>query len=153
MNNSTLPTTSFSGVLAGWVALVVDDEPDNLDVARRLLKRAGVIVHTAENGREALDILQNLRPDFILTDISMPEMDGWTLISVIQKERRLAHIPMIALTAHAMLGDRERAFAAGFTNYITKPLDTSKFITNLISILVDVPGLGKSLTADAARKE
>jgi two-component system, cell cycle response regulator DivK len=132
-------TLAIPKALEGWSVLVVDDEPDNLDVACRLLKRAGAHVTTAENGVEALEVVKITRPDFILSDISMPEMDGWTLIKMLNRNRSTADIPTIALTAHAMEGDRIRAFEAGFVNYITKPLSIDKFVSDLLNILVDIP--------------
>ena len=123
--------------LSGWRALVVDDEFDSRMVASILLQDAGAQVIEAENGREAWDILQSQRPSFVLTDLSMPVMDGWRLVAEINKDRTLAMTPVIALTAHAMVGDRERALAAGFSNHITKPLSPEKFIGQLLSILLE----------------
>jgi len=121
--------------------LVADDEPDSLDVARRLLVKAGAVVLTATDGAEALVAIQQHRPDCVLSDLSMPEMDGWLLIAALNKSRPTSAIPVIALTAHAMPGDRQRAIQSGFVNYITKPLDARKFISQLLTILVDIPDL------------
>jgi len=134
--------------LEGWYVLIVDDEPDNLDVARRMLEKAGAHVLMAENGAEALNIINHQHVDFVLCDLSMPVMDGWMLIEELNQDRRLAELPVIALTAHAMNGDRERAIQAGFVNYITKPLDIEKFVTNLLAILVDIPVFSKRLGAE-----
>lgn len=134
--------------LEGWHVLIVDDEPDNLDVARRMLEKAGAHVLMAENGAEALNIINHQHVDFVLCDLSMPVMDGWMLIEELNQDRRLAELPVIALTAHAMNGDRERAIQAGFVNYITKPLDIEKFVTNLLAILVDIPVFSKRLGAE-----
>ena len=123
--------------LSGWRALVVDDEFDSRMVATILLEDAGAQVIEAENGQEALEHLNGEKPNFILTDLSMPIMDGWRLMAEINKNRTLATIPVIALTAHAMVGDRERALAAGFHNHITKPLSPDKFIGQLLSILLE----------------
>jgi|GEM_PF-240272 len=125
--------------LEGWSVLVVDDEEDSLDVARRLLKKAGARVIAASNGAEALHCINTNKIDFILSDLSMPDMDGWLLMHELNRDRRFADTPVIALTAHAMRGDRERAIKAGFVNYITKPLDVEKFIQQLVAILVDIP--------------
>ncbi|MCK6580279.1 MAG: response regulator [Anaerolineae bacterium] len=132
--------------LSGWTVLVVDDEEDSLDVARRLLKRAGANVLSASNGREALILIRQHRPDCILSDLSMPEMDGWLLIRELKDSRPTEHIPVIALTAHAMPGDRQRAIEAGFHNYITKPLDARKFVQQLVTILVDFPDFAHRLS-------
>jgi CheY-like chemotaxis protein len=125
--------------LERWTVLVVDDEEDSLDVASRLLQMAGARVHTAANGVEALALIRQYKPHFILSDLSMPEMDGWTLMHTLNTDRSTTHIPVIALTAHAMIGDRERALNAGFVNHITKPLDVEKFIQQLVIILTDLP--------------
>jgi two-component system, cell cycle response regulator DivK len=132
-------------VLVDWDVLVVDDEPDSLDVASRLIKLAGAKVVTAQNGRQALDKLKTFRPKFILCDLSMPEMDGWEMLHHLKQDRTMEEIPVIALTAHTMQGDRERAIAAGFHNHISKPLDPTKFMTHLVKLLFDVPELAALL--------
>jgi CheY-like chemotaxis protein len=103
---------------------------------------------TANNGREALEKLQHFRPHFILSDLSMPEVDGWTMLITLKKDRRYLDIPVIALTAHAMSGDREKAIQAGFHNYIAKPLDPPKFIFQMVTLLTDVPELAVMLKAN-----
>jgi CheY-like chemotaxis protein len=126
-------------ILRGWVVLVVEDEPDNLEVALRILRYYGAEVRTAGHGRDALEKLKDFRPDFIISDLSMPVMDGWGLLFELQQDRSLAEIPIFALTAHAMIGDRERAMAAGFDNYLTKPLTPATFMQQLVNLLVEVP--------------
>jgi len=135
----------LSNILDGWVVIVVDDEEDSLEVAARLLEMAGATILTASNGREALEMIKTNRVQFVLSDLSMPEMDGWELVQSLQADARLKDLPVIALTAHTMPGDRERAIAAGFHNHISKPLDPKKFVTQLISLLVDVPELADRL--------
>ena len=126
-------------VFAGWIVLLVDDEQDSLEVAQMLLQMAGAKVLTATNGAEALDILKTTKPKFILSDISMPEMNGWQMMDLINRDRFLRDIPVIALTAFAMPGDREKAIEAGFANHITKPLEPSKFIGQLVNLLAEMP--------------
>ncbi|GIK67625.1 MAG: hypothetical protein BroJett018_54190 [Chloroflexota bacterium] len=125
--------------LKGWTVLVVDDEFDSRMVAEIMLEDAGARVVTATNGREALERLRQEKPRFILSDLSMPVMDGWQLMAELNDNRATAEIPVIALTAHAMVGDRERALAAGFRNHITKPLSADKFMKQLLAILEDQP--------------
>jgi CheY-like chemotaxis protein len=127
--------------LIGWTVLVVDDEEDSLEVAQILLKMAGATVLTARDGQEALDMIQEQRPHFILSDLSMPGFDGWRLVQNLNRNRSTQDIPIIALTAHAISGDRERAIEAGFSNYITKPLDPNKFIQQLLNLLLAFPEL------------
>ena len=117
---------AIHGQVANWTVLIVDDEPDNRVVPQELLKFYGAKVFSAENGREGLKSLAEMMPTFILLDLSMPEMDGWEMLKQIRADPRLAHLPVIALTAHAMAGDMERVFEAGFNGYIAKPylLDT-----------------------------
>jgi len=111
---------------ANWTVLIVDDELDNLIVAQELLSFYGARVLTAENGKEGLSVIENMLPTFILLDLSMPEMDGWEMLKHIRATPYWADLPVIALTAHAMVNDMERALAAGFDGYISKPfwLDT-----------------------------
>lgn len=120
-----------------WNVLVVEDEPDSLEVATRMLKLAGANVFSANNGRDGVDLARKIRPRFILSDLSMPGMDGWEMIEALRQSKSTMETPVIALTAHTMPGDRERAMAAGFHNHISKPLDPMKFIQQLANILVD----------------
>ena len=132
-------------ILRGWNIVVVDDDPDSLDVATMILEYYGANVHTATNGKEGLSLVRSLRPRFIISDLSMPMMDGWGLIDEIKRDTALAEIPVIALTAHAMMGHREKAMAKGFHNYLTKPLTPETFIHELLSLLIDIPVLAVSL--------
>lgn len=111
-----------------WIVLIVDDEPDNLGVARKVLTYGGADVHIARNGLEGLTVLEMVKPTFILLDISMPEMDGWEMFERVRSINTLSDVPIIALTAHAMTGDRERIEAVGFDGYIAKPFRIDAFI-------------------------
>ncbi len=125
-----------SNVLEGWVVVVVEDEPDSFDVARLLLEMYGAQVIGARNGVEGIELIKKHRPNFVIRDLSMPEMSGWELINALkQGERALSEIPVIALTAHAMRHDRRHAIEAGFHNFITKPLQPENFISEVIAIL------------------
>lgn len=141
--------TDIKQPLAGWTVLVVDDEFDSREVAQMMLEMAGADVYTAEDGQQALNQIQlhHVRPDFILCDLSMPVMDGWELMHKLNTNRSTSEIPVIALTAHAMRGDRDRALAAGFCNHITKPLNAAKFIDQLLRLLIDIPQFEKALVA------
>ena len=125
--------------LEGWLVLVVDDEFDSRQVAALMLETVGATVLTAQNGKEALDMIIQHRPNFVLSDLSMPILDGWQLMYALNQNRATNDIPVIALTAHAMRGDRERAMAAGFRNFINKPLDSEKFMNELLVILLEQP--------------
>jgi CheY-like chemotaxis protein len=132
-----------NNILDGWKVVVVEDEADSLEVATLLLEMYGAQVIGARNGREGIAMIQKHRPNFVISDLSMPEMSGWELIETLnQGERDLAEIPVIALTAHAMDHDRRKAIEAGFQNFITKPLQPEKFVSQVIAILaVDSPEL------------
>ncbi|MBN1564567.1 MAG: response regulator [Anaerolineae bacterium] len=102
--------------------LIVDDEPDNLEVVFEILTFGGWTVKTAAHGGKALDILQTFTPDVILLDLSMPVMDGWETHKQLRTNPHYHHIPIIALTAHAMHGDEKQILAAGFDGYLAKPI-------------------------------
>ncbi|PJF44737.1 MAG: response regulator [Phototrophicales bacterium] len=130
-------------LLAGWDIVVIDDEPDSLEVARYILDFYGANVHTAINGREGLELVQRIQPRFVISDLSMPEMDGWEFLHALKQIAE--HIPVIALTAHAMRGDKERAIEAGFRSYLTKPLTANTFMDELLALLLDIPQLSEYL--------
>lgn len=121
-----------------WIVLIVDDEPDNIGVAEKVLRFSGAATYTAENGVEGLKVLESVVPTFILLDISMPIMDGWTMLKHIRQNPDVKHLPVIALTAHAMHGDRERAIEAGFDWYISKPFHVASFMGELKACLAQV---------------
>ncbi len=103
--------------------LVVEDNPDNRTLIVDILLSQGYQVLVAPNGAECLRLLQNERPDLILMDLALPKLDGWETTRRIKCNPQLHEIPVIALTAHAMFGDREKALEAGCDDYISKPVD------------------------------
>ena len=107
--------------------LLVEDNVDNRDMMKFLLERAGYIVSTANTGLEALAAAHREKPDVILMDLSMPEMDGWTAAKEMKKDPELATIPLIAVTAHTLPGDRRNAIDSGFESYISKPINVRMF--------------------------
>lgn len=131
--------------LRGWDVVIVDDEEDSLEVAGILLLELGATVHTAGNGKEGLALIRQVRPRLVISDLSMPVMDGWGLIFEMRKDPELREIPALALTAHAMQGDRERTLAAGFYDYLTKPIEAKPFIRDLLERLAAVPHLQAAL--------
>lgn len=132
-------------LLRGWKVLVVDDEPDSLLVAQTLLERCGADVSVGTNGQEGYEMAQKLRPHFIISDLSMPVMSGWQLIYHLKDNLSTRDIPVIALTAHAMRGDRQRAMEVGFHNYLVKPLQPETFINDLLRLLIDIPDIAEKL--------
>ncbi len=125
--------------------VVIDDEGDSLEVAEIILLEYGASLFTALNGKEGLELIREVMPDFVISDISMPVMDGWGLINAMKKDEELTLIPVIALTAHAMKGDRERTLSAGFHSYLTKPLLVDTFIDDLVGVLSEIPAFSKRL--------
>lgn len=111
----------------GWRVLLVEDNYDNFEMVRFLLERAGYTVVGAHTGREAVTAAHENKPDVILMDLSLPEMDGWEAAREIKNDPEIANIPLIALTAHTLPGDRKKAIEAGFDDYISKPINVPAF--------------------------
>lgn len=103
--------------------LVVEDNPDNRILISDVLTSLDYDVIVAVDGAEGIATAAAEMPDLILLDLSLPQMDGWTAARRIRSMPELQHIKIIALTAHAMVGDRERALAAGCDDYVSKPID------------------------------
>lgn len=103
--------------------LYVEDDPNNRTLIRRILGAEGYTVHEASNAAIALETLKSLKPDLILMDINMPEVDGYTLTAQIRALPNMGSVPIVALTANVMKGDRERSLEAGCDGYIQKPID------------------------------
>ncbi|MCE7986506.1 MAG: response regulator [Caldilinea sp. CFX5] len=110
--------------------LIVEDVELNVELLTQLLEDDYTLV-TAENGAVGLAKATAVRPDLILMDISLPVMDGYSATRAIKADPALSHIPIIALTAHAMAGDEEKARTAGCDDYLTKPLDEALLFTKL----------------------
>ena len=115
--------------------LVVEDNEENRDSLSRRLERRGFTVLTAEDGRVGVRVADAEIPDLVLMDMNMPEVDGWEATRRIRASAKLAGIPIIALTAHAMSGDRDRAIEAGCSDYHTKPIEFAKLIAQIEAIL------------------
>ena len=115
--------------------LVVEDNEENRDSLKRRLERRGFEVLVAEDGEKGIDAATAEKPDLVLMDMNMPILDGWEATRRIKALPDLAATPVIALTAHAMTGDRERAIEAGCVDYHTKPIDFPKLLSQLESIL------------------
>ncbi|MDT8441669.1 MAG: response regulator [Desulfuromonadales bacterium] len=119
-------------LLEGKQILIVDDDMRNIFSLSNILSDKGLIIHEAENGREALRQLdEHTDIDLVLMDIMMPEMDGYAAIRAIRQNRRLAQLPIIAMTAKALKGDREKCLEAGASDYLSKPIDPVKLISLL----------------------
>lgn len=121
--------------MAGEKILIVDDNATNLKLARVLLVGEGFFVHVAANAEEAMECLKSFRPELILMDIQLPGMDGLELTKRIKADPSTQEIIILALTAYAMKGDDEKAFAAGCDGYVTKPIDTDTLPTMIADYL------------------
>jgi CheY-like chemotaxis protein len=107
--------------------LLVEDNLDNFELVRFLLERSNYQVLGAHNGQKALEIARQELPDLIVMDLSIPEVDGWTAGRELKADPRTASIPLLALTAHTLPGDRKRTMESGFDGFISKPIDISTF--------------------------
>ncbi len=115
--------------------LLVEDNRDNYELVRFLLEKEGYKVLEAHNGQQALDIAHQELPDLILMDLSLPQMDGWTAAHELKSDLETAIIPLVALTAHTLPGDRKRALEAGFNGFISKPIDIQTFPEKITTAL------------------
>jgi len=117
--------------------LVIEDNPQNLELVEFLLEEAQVKVRCAEDAEAARAQLSAGRPDLILMDMQLPGIDGLSLVAEIKQDPELATIPIVALTAHAMRGDRERFLAGGCDGYIAKPINVATFVQQVAAFLSD----------------
>lgn len=108
--------------------LYVEDNDDNIFMLKNRLSRAGFTVIIANDGAQGVAMASTERPDMILMDLSLPVLDGWEATRQIKAAPDTKHIPVIALTAHVMAGDREKAMAAGCDDFDTKPIDLSRLL-------------------------
>ena len=117
--------------------LLVEDNEDNRDMLSRRLARKGYEVALAVDGGEGVSQAAALVPDIILMDMSLPVLDGWEATRQIKAAPETRHIPIIALTAHAMSGDREKAVAAGCDDYDTKPVELPRLLEKIEALLAE----------------
>ncbi|MEI6415159.1 MAG: response regulator, partial [Pseudomonadota bacterium] len=138
----TLDTQKIVERIGGARVLLAEDNPINQQVAREILEDAGLIVEVANNGLEALARLTESAYDLVLMDIQMPEMDGYQASRRIRSDPGFANLPIIAMTAHAMTGDREKCLAAGMNDHLTKPIDLARLYEALMEWIPAREGLG-----------
>lgn len=115
--------------------LLVEDNDANRDMLSRRLMRKGYDVVMAIDGRQAVEMAASEGPDLILMDMSLPVIDGWEATRRVKAESATSTIPVIALTAHAMAGDREKAIEAGCEDYDTKPIDLPRLLDKMTALL------------------
>ena len=111
--------------------LIIEDNRQNMYLLRFLLESNGYLVEEATDGREGIRAAARLKPAAILLDIQLPEMNGYAVAEEIRKDDTLKTTPIIVVTSYAMAGDRERALAAGATDYVEKPIDPDTFIERI----------------------
>src|SRR6478735_4967106 len=107
----------------GQTVLLVEDNEDNRIIYSTVLRHLGYEVVEAQDGLRAIELARSVKPDIILMDISIPELDGWEATRILRQDPITKDIPIVALTAHALADDRERATALGFTSYLAKPVE------------------------------
>ena len=120
--------------------LLVDDNQANRVLASKLLRARGHEVVEADAGEAAIALARERKPALVLLDLGLPGMDGWEALRRIRADEASRAVPVVAVTAHAMVGDRERALAAGFDGYMSKPIDASTFGDTVAGFLGPVGG-------------
>ena len=115
--------------------LYVEDNEDNVYVVKKRFARAGFTVLVATDGEQGVNMAAAERPDLILMDLRLPVLDGWEATKRIKAQPETRHIPIIALTAHAMTGDREKALAAGCDDFDTKPVELPRLLEKVKALL------------------
>lgn len=115
--------------------LIIEDDPASLDLFQYILSAHGYSTMTASRGDDGLAAARSQRPDLVICDIQLPGLDGYTVATRLKSDEALKAIPLVALTALAMVGDREKVLAAGFDAYVTKPIDPSTFVGQIEPLL------------------
>ncbi|MCX7920020.1 MAG: response regulator [bacterium] len=115
--------------------LLVEDDEMNRDMLQRRLERRGYTIVVASDGEQALRMVKQESPDLILMDMSMPVMDGWQATRLLKSDETTKHIPILGLSAHAMVSDREKALDAGCDDYDTKPIDLTRLLEKIQNLL------------------
>jgi CheY-like chemotaxis protein len=121
--------------------LLVEDNELSRDMLSRRLARTGFIVLVAMDGQQAVDTVRQEKPDLVLMDMSLPCLDGWAATRVLKADPLTCKIPVLALTAHAMIGDREKALDAGCDDFATKPVDLPALLKKIARLLPRAEGV------------
>lgn len=128
--------------------LIIEDNPVNMELAVDLLSAAGFRVFTANNAEDGVQVAVAEQPALVLMDISLPGTDGLQATRALKANPVTAQLPVVALTAHAMAGDEERARAAGCCGYLSKPIDTRRFVQQVTAAIQRTSSIGSSTTID-----
>jgi CheY-like chemotaxis protein len=120
--------------------LLIEDNQANMDLARYLLEAHGFVCEEAFDGEAGVRAARERRPDLVICDLQLPDIDGFEVLRQLRVDVGLSGVPIVAVTAYAMVGDRDRILAAGFDGYIAKPLDPQRFVAQLAGFLnIPVP--------------
>lgn len=131
--------------------LIIEDNPTNMELIAFLLEAFGYIPLQAFDGEQGLDIAVREMPDLIVCDVTLPKLDGYGVVHALKSDPTLSHIPVIAVTALAMVGDREKLLAAGFDDYISKPIEPEIFVGQIENLLhTDLHTEPKQITPEPA---
>jgi CheY-like chemotaxis protein len=120
--------------------LLVEDDEMNRDMLSRRLRKRGYEVTIATDGQQGVDLARSERPDMVLMDMSLPVMDGWTATRALKGDEATRGIPVIALTAHAMQGDQDKAMAAGCDDFDTKPVELTRLLEKIEALIARAGG-------------
>ncbi|GAA0568011.1 response regulator [Craurococcus roseus] len=129
--------------------LLVEDHEELWDFLSRRLKRRGFEVVLAHDGQQGVDMVRAERPDVVLLDMNLPVMDGWTAARTLRADPDTARVPIIALTAHAMAGDKAKALEAGCDDYHPKPVDFSRLLSQIEEALLGAEDKAAEAEAEA----
>jgi two-component system, cell cycle response regulator DivK len=122
--------------------LIIEDNEQNLYLATYLLKHHGFTVSAAHSGPEGIEMAAKIQPGLIILDIQLPQMDGYAVARELRNNPALKHVPIVAVTSYAMVGDRERTLAAGCNGYIEKPINPDTFTAEIEHYLSNRPQTG-----------
>jgi CheY-like chemotaxis protein len=117
--------------------LIAEDNPVNRELLRELLEIRGYAVAEACDGQQALAMVEQIFPDIVLLDIGMPRLDGFAVVRKLRENPRFTTLPVVAVTAYAMQGDREKIMAASFDGYLSKPVNSGSLVEELARLLVE----------------
>lgn len=115
--------------------LIVEDNKESLDLMTYLLDHCGHSIITASDGEEAIEKAKQHRPDLIICDIQLPKLNGYEIAKILKNDKLLKHVPLVSVTAYAMVGDRNKVRDSGFDAYISKPIDLVQFVVQIDSLL------------------
>ena len=120
--------------------LIAEDNTINRELLRELLEARGYAVEEAPDGQAALRIMEHSTPDILLLDIGMPVLDGYAVVRKVRENPRLVHLPVLAVTAYAMQGDREKILSSGFDGYLPKPVNAGLLVEEIKRLLARAGG-------------